>query len=455
VLPYKYRTQFGYFKQLAILAGMVGLCSNLLNTAYAAPDAQDIETLKQALASSESRSRNYTEQLHELSDEIRSLKGKLVVAAKVATSLDQKLVDVEERLTEIKQVESDTLADLTGRNKELASTLSALINLSRQPEGSLVGNPAGLVDSLRASTLMQSIIPQLKKDADLLSRQLEALAELKAQYHKEQTEFEKLRAERETEQKELDRLLIAKRTAQEKLSGAQKSEQSRLDKLAANIESATALLAQLEKEKQQKLAQEQKRLAEEIARKEKQARLAEEERVAAAATAQEKTVKLVPPTPSKPAQADKPKQQTAKLALAPSARRFFDAKGTLPLPVGGRIVSNYNESNNSGLQKGIVIESRPEAAVISPYDGKIAFAGPFRHYGLLLIIDHGDGFHTLLSGMGSIDGSVGQLLLAGEPIGQMKSSRNEKPKLYMELRRKGAPINPIPWLLAENRKVSG
>ena len=127
----------------------------------------------------------------------------------------------------------------------------------------------------------------------------------------------------------------------------------------------------------------------------------------------------------------------------------------MALPVGGRIVTNYDESDNVGHKKGIVIETRPNAAVISPFDGQIAFAGPFRHYGLLLIIDHGDGYHTLLAGMGSIDGTVGQLLLAGEPVGQMKNSSKEKPKLYMELRNNGAPFDPMPWLMAENGKVSG
>jgi septal ring factor EnvC (AmiA/AmiB activator) len=89
--------------------------------------------------------------------------------------------------------------------------------------------------------------------------------------------------------------------------------------------------------------------------------------------------------------------------------------------------------------------------VIAPHDGKVVFAGPFRDYGLLLIIDHGEGYHTLLAGLGRIDASVSQWVLAGEPVGQMGperagSARASKPRLYIELRHDGRSINPLPWL---------
>lgn len=424
-----------------VIPGVLALSLIFPQLASAATPEEELKQLREALATSNSRKENFTAELQNLSSEIRTLKQNLVSAARNLTTLDQKLVDVEERLDEIRQVEDDTLADLSKRNAELAGTLSALINLSRQPEGTLIGNPAGLVDSLRASTLLQSILPKLKKDADQLSRQLEALASLRQQYAKEKEEFAALRDERVAEQRELDQLLAAKRTAQEKIAAASKSEQERLEKLMSNVKDTTALIARLEQEKERQKTLETERIEREIALKEKQQ--------------QEIRNKLAEKEESPPPVSEARPAPPRKLAHADPARHFLDAKGTLPLPVGGRIVSNYNEKKAAGQQKGIIIESRADAAVISPFDGQIAFAGPFRHYGLLLIIDHGDGYHTLLAGMGSIDGTVGQLLLAGEPVGQMKNSSKEKPKLYMELRNNGAPIDPVPWLLAENRKVSG
>ncbi|MEH6545506.1 MAG: peptidoglycan DD-metalloendopeptidase family protein [Sneathiella sp.] len=430
------------------------LCLLLAPTVSMANTTQDdLKALQKALATSTSRNETFTTQLNNLDAEIIGLKASLVTAAKTLTSLDQKLVDVEQRLSDIKQVENDTLDDLSKRNVELAATLSALVNLSRQPEGTIIGNPAGLVDSLRTSSLLRNIIPALKNDADQLVRQLETLETLRADYFREKTEFENLRKIRLIEQKSIDQLIAAKKAAQNKIAGSRTKEQKRLNKLTANLRDTTALMEKLAQDQQKAKAAEEKRLQQEIARtevelKEQQKKAAS---VAKANKTAEKPIEIVKPAENREIIKEKPVQ----VARAAIGKRFREAKGTLPLPVGGTIVSNYNESKKTGQQKGIVIESRPEAAVISPFDGQIAFAGPFRHYGLLLIIDHGDGYHTLLAGLGSIEGAVGQLLLAGEPVGQMKKSSKDKPKLYMELRSKGAPINPGPWLMATNRKVSG
>ena len=126
------------------------------------------------------------------------------------------------------------------------------------------------------------------------------------------------------------------------------------------------------------------------------------------------------------------------------------------MPVRGIFVSSFDETTALGLStKGIVIETRSGAQIIAPYDGRIAFAGRFREYGLLLIIDHGEGYHTLLAGMERIDVMVDQGVLAGEPVGVMRSVPNSAPRLYVELRSDGQPINPLPWLEAETIKVSG
>ena len=90
------------------------------------------------------------------------------------------------------------------------------------------------------------------------------------------------------------------------------------------------------------------------------------------------------------------------------------------------------------------------AQVIAPHNGKVVFAGNFRGYGQLLIIDHGEGYHTLLAGMVRIDGTMGQYVLSGEPVGVMGTPKDGKPSLYIELRRNSQPINPIPWL-AKNK----
>jgi septal ring factor EnvC (AmiA/AmiB activator) len=92
--------------------------------------------------------------------------------------------------------------------------------------------------------------------------------------------------------------------------------------------------------------------------------------------------------------------------------------------------------------------------VVAPWDGRVEFAGPFRGYGQILIIEHGDGYHSLLAGLERIDVAVGQALVAGEPVGVVKSGEG-KPSLYLELRRHGQPIDPLPWLSLRDEKVTG
>mgnify|MGYP003342628027 CR=1 FL=1 len=97
----------------------------------------------------------------------------------------------------------------------------------------------------------------------------------------------------------------------------------------------------------------------------------------------------------------------------------------------------------------MVLKTRPLAHLITPFDGVVLFAGPFKNYGQLLIVDHGDEYMTVLAGMSQIDVAVGQELLAGEPIAQMGQNYTD---LYLELRHQGQAIDPVPWFYQEGVK---
>ena len=136
-------------------------------------------------------------------------------------------------------------------------------------------------------------------------------------------------------------------------------------------------------------------------------------------------------------------------------RPITAARGDLTFPVIGKINSQYGVRHKLGMtRKGIQIESGPGAQVVAPYNGRIVFAGPFRGYGRLLIIEHGKGYHSLLAGMARINGSVGQWLLSGEPVAVMGEPLTGRPTLYMELRVNGRPVNPNPWLAVAKGKIN-
>ncbi|MEM8949445.1 MAG: peptidoglycan DD-metalloendopeptidase family protein [Pseudomonadota bacterium] len=107
----------------------------------------------------------------------------------------------------------------------------------------------------------------------------------------------------------------------------------------------------------------------------------------------------------------------------------------------------------SGNHQEIEIAARPNQRVAAPDDGRVVFAGDFRSYGLLLIIEHGNGYHTLLWGFSSLDIEFGDTVQAGQIVGIVKDGPS--PKLHIELRRNGQPVSPEVWLAASNSGVKG
>ena len=169
-----------------------------------------------------------------------------------------------------------------------------------------------------------------------------------------------------------------------------------------------------------------------------------------------------------------PEKEVEVAVLAPSATGFGRtsaariepaipfhlAKAKLPKPTSGKLVLKYDERTQyGGNSKGTVFETRHAAQITSPCDGWIVYAGPFRSYGQLLIINAGGGYHVLLAGMTRIDVQPGQFVLAAEPVGTMSdapptvkmSSSETSPVLYVEFRKDGRPIDPTPWWVPNPR----
>jgi septal ring factor EnvC (AmiA/AmiB activator) len=164
-----------------------------------------------------------------------------------------------------------------------------------------------------------------------------------------------------------------------------------------------------------------------------------------------------------------PKQSLAALRdpgrLAPAVA-FASAKGTLPLPIGGIKIREFGASDGlGGTEKGLSITSRVGAQVTAPCDGWVVYAGPFRSYGQLLILNAGGGYHVLLAGMERISVDLGQFVLTGEPVAVMGggpqsaaaiATGSSQPVLYIEFRKDGAPVDPGPWWATSgSEKVRG
>jgi septal ring factor EnvC (AmiA/AmiB activator) len=159
-----------------------------------------------------------------------------------------------------------------------------------------------------------------------------------------------------------------------------------------------------------------------------------------------------------------PDADAARLREAATARPTgvgtltADAKpgGQITMPITGMLVHGWGEVENGERATGQTWQSEPGARVLAPCGGTVAFAEPFREYGLLVIVDCGGGYHAVLSGMSQIAVVPGRPIQNGDVIGTMPAATKtassgastpiEPPTLYFELRKGGRPIDPAPWI---------
>lgn len=381
--------------------------------------SERLERLERSLEAGRDHQQGLERKALELRRQVANLRRGLIDAAASAQRQEEAVSSVERRLADLRAEESAKAGHLARRRSELAATLGALERLSLQPPETLIASPGSGIDTARSSLLLGAVVPALEARARALRRDLTVLAALRAEIANRRAELAGANQVLTKERRALDRLLKRKAGLQARAEAESSRERKQLVRMAEEADSLRALIARLEAERQ----------AREAAR---------------------------PPAPPEGAVVEAPPPAPLELRLAPPEQPFSATRGTLPLPARGRIVRRFGERDENDLPaKGITIATRPLGQVIAPYDGRIAFAGPFRGYGQLLIIEHGEGYHTLVSGLSRIDGVVGQWLLAGEPIGQMGGDAGGGALLYIELRRNGEAINPLPWMAASETEVSG
>jgi septal ring factor EnvC (AmiA/AmiB activator) len=402
-------------------------------------DPRSIEEVQRALDQARERQRELAQQAEAQIREIELLRAQLSEAAASTQESEANLSAIETRLAGLEAEEAVKTAELEARREELAVLLGALQRLARHPPEALLLLPASPIDTVRAARLLGTMVPQIEGEARQIARDVENLQGLR----------EIVAAEREaltgggrrlTGDREHLRELMARRAQIYQQTESERAEAAeRVEALSRQAEDLRDLLARLA---ETKAAEKQ----------------AAESRHAASLQA-----------PS--LQAPSLQAQVAQ-GLAGRLRRLGEAHGQMAFPARGRIVLAFGQTGEGGQpHRGVSIETRPEAQVVAPFDGQIVFAGPFRGYGRILIIEHGEGYHTLLAGLGRIDVSAGQVVATGEPIATTSSADTGLPEvrtqiesqnlgalgpvLYVELRRRGQPINPLPWLATSNGKVSG
>lgn len=424
------------------------LLSGAPAAAQTAPD-QKLKAVEQKLEAGKQQSEQLDKQAAALAAERARLQDASVSAAKSAQDYEERLTELEGQLKTLDTQAAAKQTALAADQEREAGLLSALEKLSQNPPEAMLFGPASPVDQVRGAMLLAAAVPQLEASARELQATLVEVKRLKAEMSAKRTEMAQKQTALDAERTRIGLVIRQKAALEGQAREAQGQTQKKLAALGTEASDLKDLIQRLERERQERAEAERKRAEE--------ARQKTEREAAAKAEARRKLAELAPRDTM---------TESAAIAVAPPER----AKGTDPLaprsggrklepgkyavPVAGEIVKRFGESDGFQDTKGLTIRTRASAQVVAPFEGQIMFAGPFKGYGQILIIDHGGGYHSLLAGIDQIEATVGQRVVAGEPVGVMKSG-DPNPSLYLELRRQGQPINPLPWLVARDGKVSG
>ena len=382
-------------------------------------ELDEITRVLEAARAEESRLR---EEIAALDADLAQLNASLIRAARDTQELEEAIGRTEVRIETLSRNEDRIRASLDERRVSLARLLSAMLRLGRTPPPALAVTPGDALQSVRGAILLGAAFPEIRVEAEALAGDLAALNDARRQLTQEREQLSG-EAERLSTERRRTELLLAERTrVRSENAEALQREQARAEELAATATSLNDLLARLE---------------DEIAS------------VRAAAEAAAEAARTADPdeTPNAETFTD-----TARIA---PAIPFEAMTGLVQRPVRGVDVRRYGEEEESGLAQGLSIATRAGARVTAPADGWVVYAGPFRSYGQLLILDAGGGYHVVLAGMDRIDVTLGQFVLMGEPVAEMglravttslgDVARAPQPVLYVEIRKDGQAIDPGPW----------
>lgn len=400
-----------------------------LSTAQANEPEDQLKAVEEDLKKGQAKARELAREADRLSKDLLALQHRSVRVAAEVMRREAEIQTLQDRLDELTARETVKTTSLRTRRGQYVQALMAISRMARHPPEALLAQPLSPGDTVRSAILLRAAVPQIEMLASGLREDLDELAKAKAEITRKRAALEKLFANLDQERETLKQLQGEKRDARKQALSGAKQEKSRVQKLAGDAKSLRELLAKIE-------AVRKKREAEEKARAVVAAKQAKLDNV---------EVKVKPEPPRRPSL-----QQASVKLSKPTRHPGLNALG---LPVIGKVVLDFGDREVGGFKsKGIKVAAKPEAQVVATRDGVVVFAGPFRGYGQLLIIDHGDAYHSLIAGLGRIDAELNQQVMAGEPVGLMGGSHSGPPTLYFELRRQGASINPMPWLASHSSK---
>jgi len=370
---------------------------------------QNLKQIEKQIGQEKSAAEQARARAEIMARDIANLQNEMVTTARAVQRHETQVVALKTRLQALERLLERKTSDLRDGRAKFGRVLAAMQRIAQFPPEALIAQPVKPADTVRTAILLRTAVSEIDRQATEIRDELDFLVKARTEIASRKQTLEETSELLDRERRRLGALMSRKKVLKRRADKEALAAERRIAELAGKAKTLRELLKGIARER-------------------------------------ERAKKARPP---------EDKKDNAH-AVVPPLRPISKARGSLSLPVSGKITGRYGEKTDGGLsRKGLTIATPPGAQVTATYDGTVVYAGKFRGYGLLLIIEHGEGYHSLLAGMTRIDVEQGQKILAGEPVGIMEQSESGQPVLYVELRRDGQPINPQPWLAARKNEVNG
>jgi len=422
----------GLILRYALLVALALAWPVTLTIAQDKPDAlkqrdQELQIARDAQRNSIETEGALKREIEQIGADRRKLNQDLIDTAARLRGLEIQIPATEARLKPLDENELTIRKTLDGRRAVIGEVLAALQRIGRRPPPALIASPEDALQSVRTAMVLGAVLPEMRHEVDALASDLTELLNVRKKIATERDQLKSELAALGGERARMTALVGERQKQQAEREKALEAERSRASDLARNVDNLKDLIAKLEQGMDPAI-----REAREAARSDSR--------------------------PALSAFRD-PGRLTPAIAFASLRRQ-------VPIPVNGAKLKQFGSPDgNGGLEKGISIATRASAQVTAPGDGWVVYAGPFRSYGQLLILNVGGGYHILLAGMDRISVDLGQFVLTGEPVAVMGNTSHiasilatgsSQPVLYIEFRKDGVPVDPGPWWAAgEGEKVRG
>ena len=388
---------------------------------------QDLKAARDAQSKSIEAEAALKREIEQIGADRRKLNQDLIDTAGRIRGVEGQVAATEARLKPLDENEYNIRKSLDGRRAVIGEVLAALQRIGHRPPPALIASPEDALQSVRTAMLLGAVLPEMRHEVEALARDLTALLRVRKQIAAESDRLKNEIASLGNERTRMTALVSERQKQQAEREKALDAERARAAELAHQVDNLKDLIAKLEQGLDPAT-----RAAREAARGDTR--------------------------PAMSALHDPGR-------LAPAVA-FASLRGQVPIPVNGVKLKEYGAPDGvGGVEKGVSIATRSGAQVTAPSDGWVVYAGPFRSYGQLLILNAGNGYHILLAGMERISVDLGQFVLTGEPVAVMGNSSHiaailatgsSQPVLYIEFRKDGIPVDPGPWWAAgEGEKVRG